>query len=92
MSQENPLPPPGRDRPLAEPPMQNFRDIYMNAPRTPAEQEAEHDRLAAQEPLWVTCRVCNLGGHTCPGCGVDVPHEGPRTCTTCTQQIERGER
>ena len=34
------------------------------------------------EANYRTCQTCNLGGHTCPGCGADVDH-GHVACRKC---------
>jgi hypothetical protein len=37
------------------------------------------------------CQTCNLGGHTCPGCGESIRHS-ESSCVTCYLEIQRGER
>lgn len=39
-------------------------------------------------PGGVYCATCDHGGHTCPGCGASVPHEGSGVCPACT--VEHG--
>lgn len=35
---------------------------------------------------YLRCGQCNAGGHTCPGCGTDVPHDGTVACDACNTE------
>lgn len=42
-----------------------------------------------------TCEICDLGGHVCPGCASDIPHEIDNivgACAPCREELRENDQ